>query len=285
MIRLLSGEDKQIVLEYIERNEIETSFLYGNVIDYGIDNRKEFRRCADYFGFFSDGRLTGILPFYNLGSCIPHYEQTEALDAFVQLMKERSFEFLLGMERIIRPIYNEISGFKDIVECNESSYFINKSFRPYVIDGLEFFDPRQKSDDKEVIDFIIQMRNRGFHEAVDAEQVTRSLVPANPEEDVVIAVKDGKMVAYAAIQTYTRTLNQIGSVYTAEEERGKGYCKAVVSELCKKILLKNKLPTLFARNNNIPAVKAYTALGFERFDDYLFIKFKMICNSKITNCG
>ena len=41
MIRLLSQPDKQIILDYLERNEIETSFLYSNIIEFGVENRKD----------------------------------------------------------------------------------------------------------------------------------------------------------------------------------------------------------------------------------------------------
>ncbi len=78
MIRLLEQSDKQIILEYLERNEIETSFLYPNIIEFGVENKKDVRRCANYYGLFYDNILKGILPFYNLGSCIPHYEVNDA---------------------------------------------------------------------------------------------------------------------------------------------------------------------------------------------------------------
>jgi hypothetical protein len=195
MIRLLNEKDKQIILEYLCRNEIETSFLYANIIEFGVENRKEIRRCADYFGFFKEGNLAGILPFYNLGSCIPHYEAEEAVPLFVHLMKEKSFECLMGMDRVIKPIYQEISGVKNIAGCSESSYLINKNFNSYDISDLEFLDPEQRTDDKKIIDFIIQVRSKGFHETVNAEDITKSLSSASPEEDNVIAVKDGKMVA------------------------------------------------------------------------------------------
>lgn len=47
MIRLLTQADEQMILEYLKRNEIETSFLYANIIEFGVENRKDIRRCAD----------------------------------------------------------------------------------------------------------------------------------------------------------------------------------------------------------------------------------------------
>jgi hypothetical protein len=60
MIRSLTQSDKPAVLEYLNRNEIETSFLYANVIEFGIENKRELRRCADYYGFFNEKSLKGI---------------------------------------------------------------------------------------------------------------------------------------------------------------------------------------------------------------------------------
>ena len=274
MLKLLTGKDKELILDYHARNEIETSFFYSNVIEFGVDNNKDMRRCADYFGWFEDGSLRGVIPFYNLGSCIPHYESAEAIPYFAALMKERSFEFLLGMDRIIKPLFRQFEGEREVIEYNDSSFYMNKAFKPYTGSGLEFIDPYAAVNDEKVIDFIIYARLNGFHEEISREDVTKMLTQVCPGEDKVIGVSEGKPVAYAVIQTNTATTSQIGGVFTLEEERGRGFCKGVVSELCSRIVSRNKIPTLFVRKNNTPAVKAYNGLGFEHIDDYSLIKFK-----------
>ena len=66
MIQLLKQENKEIVLEYLEKYHIETTFLIGNVDCFGLDNNAEMRCCGDYYGYFEDDILRGVLPFYNL---------------------------------------------------------------------------------------------------------------------------------------------------------------------------------------------------------------------------
>lgn len=271
MIRLLTQSDKEIVMNYIGRNEIETSFLYANVIEFGIDNNPDMRRCGDYYGFFEGEELRGILPFYNLGSCIPHYESVEAVPFFAEIMRKRDFKFLLGMRKDVMPLYEEIKNHKKIAEYSESSYFINKNFKPFILEGVSFIDAVGASDDK-IVDFVLEGRIRGANQAATREDIIKSLSQRAGEEDYIIAQKDGKMVSQAAIQTYTPKINQIGSVYTPEEERGKGYAKAVVSEICKRIIERGKMPTLMVKKDNTPAIRAYNALGFEHYDDYLLIK-------------
>lgn len=273
MIRLLTQADKEVILEYINRNEIETSFLYANIIEFGVDNVKEIRRCADYYGFFEGDTLRGILPFYNLGSCIPHFESVNAVLQFIEIMKERKFEFLIGMYKIIKPLFDGIKKYKEILEYDESSYFVNNNFKPFVSEELKFIDANKEIND-EVVTFLVEGRLNGFKQATTKEDIRKSLLQRGSEEDFIIAENAGRIVAEACVQTYTSRINQIGSVYTIENERGKGYCKAIVSELCRRIIERGKVPTLSVKKNNTPAVKAYTALGFEHYDDYLIVRCK-----------
>lgn len=273
MIRLLTECDKEIVLEYIGRNELEASFLYGNVMEFGVDNKREIQRCADYYGFFIKDELKGILPFYNLGSCIPHYEVDDAIFSFAELMRDRKFEYLIGMHKVIKPLYDEIKDYKEVLSYDEQFYFINKDFKPYILNDVKFKDANKVNSD-EVVDFIIEARINGFKQIATREDVEKTLIERGEEEEFIISQINDKMVAQACVQTYTQKINQIGGVYTTEKERGKGYCKATVSELCRRIIAKGKVPTLFVKKANIPAVKAYNALGFEHYDDYLMVRFK-----------
>lgn len=271
MVRLLTQSDKEKVMSYIGRNEIETSFLYANVVEFGIENNPDIRRCADYYGFFEGEELRGILPFYNLGSCIPHYERIEAVPYFAEIMRKRDFKYLLGMKKVVNPLYEEIKNYKEIVEFGESLYFVNKDFKPFTLEGVSFIDAIGATDD-EIVDFVLDARVKGFNEAATRESINKLLSQRSKEEDFIIAQKDGKMVAQAGIQTYTPKVGQIGSVYTPEEERCKGYAKAVVSEICRRIIERGKIPTLIVKKSNAPAIRAYEALGFEHYDDYLIAR-------------
>jgi uncharacterized protein len=272
MIRLLTQADKEMILEYLKRNEIGTSFLYANVIEFGVDNDPNIRRCADYYGFFDGDILKGILPFYNLGSCIPHFESVDAVPLFAGIMKDRDFEFLLGMHSVIKPLYDEIKAYKEIHTYDESSYFINKSLKPFVLDGVSFIIAKGVVSDN-IVDFVLESRVKGFNQTATREDIKKSILQRGEEEEYIFLEKDGRIVAQACIQTYTPGISQIGAVYTTEEERGKGYCKAIVSELCRRIIDKGKMPTLSVKKKNLPAVKAYTALGFEAYEDYLIIRY------------
>jgi RimJ/RimL family protein N-acetyltransferase len=274
MLKVLNNTDKPLVLSYLENHHLEVTFLIGNVISFGLENNKNIRRCADYFGYFEENILKGILAFYNLGSCIPHYEDKNAIKEFAELMKKTKFEVLLGMEHIIKPLFEEIKAAKEVDEYSEDSYYVNNNFTPYIIDGLTFLDAKDAPIEK-ATEFIKKAYADGFKSAKTSEEIVQMLKERNEEEDFILLFKDGELKAQANVQTYTNSINQVGGVFTLSEERGNGYCKATVSEVCRRILERGKTPTLMVRKNNIPAVKAYQALGFKHYDDFLIISFKV----------
>jgi len=273
MIRLLNQGDKEIVLQYLEKHSIETTFLTGNVKNFGLDNNKQVRRCGDYYGFFQGNALRGILPFYNLGSCIPHYDSSSAIPYFVNLLKEKDFTHLLGMESIIKPLYEEIKDSKVTEEYSEDSYYINNDFKPFVLEDIAIKEA--DSEDTDMVNFYQRAVTEGFHQKKSIEDIIKTLKQRPKDEDFIFLLKDNLLSAQGCIQTTTDKIEQIGGVFTAVEARGNGYCKAVVSELCRRIILRGKTPTLMVTKTNTPAVKAYNSLGFKHYDDYLIISFKV----------
>lgn len=271
LIRPLNEWDRAIILDYVSRNEDEIAFVFGNALQCGIVNRRDILRCGDYFGYFEGNSLRGILVFYNLGTCIPHYESAGAVPYFSELMIMGRFNVLLGKDQIVRPLFEAIKSYKELKEFEECSYQVNRNFKPFKLEGMMFIDV--SGDDTSIISFVRKAYWRGFGVERTIEDTRLLLSQKNEEEELIILSIDNKLVAQACVQTFTYNTNQIGAVYSLEEERGKGYAKAVVSELCERIISRGKLPTLIVNKQNTSALCAYKALGFEHNSDYLIIKF------------
>ncbi len=271
--RLLTNNDKNQVMDYLSMNAVGTTFLYGNVVQFGLENNKDIRRSADYYGYFKNGKLKGILPFYNLGSCIPHYNDRDAVEYFSEKMKERNFSFLLGMADLIKPLYEKIKDHKTILEYSDDSYFVNDNFKPFVMQNIDIVNDKDLPLDTAVA-FLKEVNEQGFNRITSRDEIIKTMNERSEEEDSVVVLVNGKAVAHANIQTFTDKINQIGGVYTSKDYRGNGYCKAAVSEICRRILNRGKVPTLMVRKNNTPAVNAYKALGFNHYCDYLLIGLK-----------
>lgn len=275
MIRLLTEQDRPRVMKYLHKDSFGGAFLVGNVLGFGLENHKDKRRCGDYYGYFSQGELLGILPFYNMGSCIPVFEEEkEVIASFAEIMRKRQFQVLIGMQKFIKPLHEAISSEKEIESCQESSYFVNKHFTPLTLENTAFIDASEINKN-EAVEFIRRAYWEGFHHEYTYEETINIIEQRGAEEEYLFLIVDGKIFAQAYIQAATDKINQIGGVFTLGEERSKRYGKAIVAELCRRIITRGKIPTLSVRKDNTPAVKAYVALGFSHHDDYLIVKYKV----------
>lgn len=271
MFRQLNEWDRPVIFDYLQRNEKETDFLIENSKQCGIMNRSNILRCGDYFGYFEGSALKGVIAFYNMGTCIPHYESNGAAPYFSQLMVMRRYSMIIGKDKIIRPLLELIRYYKNFREFEECSYCVNSNFAPFKPEGAEFLDV-SGDNDMNILSFVRKAYLKGFGAERTIEDTRLLLSQRSEEEEFIILSKDNKLVSQACIQASTDNTSQIGAVYTLEEERGKGYAKAVVSELCERIISKGKLPTLIVNKYNAPALNAYKALGFEQREDYLIIR-------------
>lgn len=273
MLRQLNEWDRSVLLGYLQRNEEETAFLIGNVDQFGIINRGNILRCGDYFGYFEGDTLQGVIAFYNMGNCFLHYESFEAVPYFSRLMTIRRFSMLLGVDRIVRPLFEIIRYRKRIRDFEECEYYVNYELKPFKLEGSEFINV-STDNSPDLLSFVRMAYLRGFDAERTLEGTKLLLSQKGEEEDFIILAMDNKPMAQACIQAVTANTNQIGAVFTLEDERGKGYGKAVVSELCERIAGRGKLPTLIVNKQNTPALNVYKALGFERREDYLITRFQ-----------
>ena len=85
---------------------------------------------------------------------------------------------------------------------------------------------------------------------------------------VLFAEIDGIPVSKAGTNAQGFYTDQIGGVYTAKQERGKGFARDVMIRLLGCIFKDKKTASLFVKKENIPAVKLYEHLGFTIMNDF-----------------
>lgn len=73
------------------------------------------------------------------------------------------------------------------------------------------------------------------------------------------------LLSVAGVQVYSPRYGvaAVGNIATRQDQRGKGYAKAVVSALCKDLLHSVDTVALGVSAANAPAIACYNALGFE----------------------
>lgn len=275
MIRLLTNEDAFETKQYLDRNYMETAIISNNLAKSKIDNDRVSRYCGDYYGYFIDGSLKGIAVFYNFGIVIPHFELPEAVNGFLDIMRRRNFEVIAGMKRVVEPMYQVIKHHREVLSYDDSWYFINRDFKPYTIDESYEIVDAERLDKTAAVNFVVEAYRQGFKRQFNSELAERMLADCGCEADFIFLLDKGVPKAQAVIQVAADRIHQIGGVYTTEASRGKGYCKALITELCRRTYAYGKTPVLMVRKDNAPAVKAYQSIGFTYFDDYLVVKFRI----------
>jgi len=74
--------------------------------------------------------------------------------------------------------------------------------------------------------------------------------------------KSGRLVSYAASPEILEDLAIVRGVFTAPDERGKGYSKAVCSALAGRLLDEGKEVMLYVSKDNVAALNVYMEVGF-----------------------
>jgi len=82
--------------------------------------------------------------------------------------------------------------------------------------------------------------------------------------------ESGRLVSVAGIHVYSADYRvaALGNITTLPELRGRGLAQTVTAGCCQRLLETVDLIGLNVRNDNIPAIQAYRAIGFEKVGEY-----------------
>ena len=128
----------------------------------------------------------------------------------------------------------------------------------------------------EDVDLLVEWRIAYALEALGAEdgptlhqQSRKNIEHSVSAGQSWVLEKQGETVANTSFNGAIKEAVQVGGVWTPPELRGKGYGRAVVAASLLDARAESvEKSILFTGDQNIPAVKAYAALGFRRIGDY-----------------
>ncbi len=86
--------------------------------------------------------------------------------------------------------------------------------------------------------------------------------------------KDGKLICRGSIMSCNGKYCSVGGFVTHNDFRNRGIGKFLVHYICGLVVSRHKIPILFMRDDNIPASKLYTGIGFEIKGNIYFMDHK-----------
>jgi len=83
--------------------------------------------------------------------------------------------------------------------------------------------------------------------------------------------KDGKLVSIGSVR-FADFASNIGVIATDERYRNRGYATSIVSALVQEIFKRSPIALIHVIADNVPAVRAYSKVGFKPYKAYLSIR-------------
>ena len=80
----------------------------------------------------------------------------------------------------------------------------------------------------------------------------------------VVRMEGGRIAFKCEFSAVTPEAVQLMGVWTAPEHRNRGFARQTLGELCGMLIAGGRAVTLFVNDFNIPAIRLYESLGFER---------------------
>ena len=136
--------------------------------------------------------------------------------------------------------------------------------KPYIKHPIVKLTP----SDAEEIAGLMRLASPEFWAEITADQVIAGI----RENTLWLGIKErGKIVSIGSTRLTDFACN-IGTVATHEAYKGRGYATSIVSALVKEIFQKSELALIHVLSGNIPAIHAYTKVGFKPYRTYFFTR-------------
>lgn len=266
MLRELTAADQQLILDFAYQREIENMFVIGS-FDFS-DNPFEFNT---YLGYFEEGTMVGLGVYFGRWSDITlNAESTTVINAFVDefVKQNRPLKYVVAFRRHALSTIERLKH-HGIVPAKITEQTLYQLPPEKFHDCSTGAEVQGTADD---IDAIIRLGNIMEGREADQEVPAHERARISPHYEWLLK-QEGEVIAKANIHGISKHFAQIGGVMTHPDHQNKGYAKQTVSAICKHWFARGKQLTLFVNNDNLPAIRAYTRLGFEPIGEYIHAEY------------
>lgn len=230
------------------------------------------------FGQIADGRLwirhqgtsiDGALYLSRYGVVLPAFDSHSQLDKdFLQKVlrtrRDRIFS-IIGMENRVLGVEEQMGGLPPDLQ----------GYRMFTFDGTQInrlettpeltlhratptdMDKLWHLEKAYLIEEVIRAGSK-----LDERSSRRYFLSTLKNQEMYYMKLGNQVVAKAGTNARGWKYDQIGGVFVMPELRGRGFAGIVMGRLLESIYASGRLPCLFVKNSNIPALNLYRKLGF-----------------------
>lgn len=274
-IRELDPGDCSTVKEFLKTKRASSMFLLSNLATSGIvDGDQPFQGA--YAGAFEEGALCGVLAHYWNGNLMPQ--------AAVAHLPELLRVVLTASSRPIKGMVGLLSQCEVLIASlgiPAGDFQLFERERLYCLSADSLVIPpsagrvrrARPADVEGLVSLYTAYNVEALNESADealasaSRDVERRLVSAT--QWVLPDQVTGAIVSACTFNATSMPVVQIGGVYTPFALRGKGYARACVAGALMQAFNDGFAEAvLFTGKENVPAWRAYEAIGFCAIDEF-----------------
>jgi predicted GNAT family acetyltransferase len=282
-IRILGPGDEAAVEAFL-LPRVETSmFLIGNMRSRGFTDSGQAYE-GTYAGAFEAGSIVSVVAHY--WNQVLVFQASAHLDALCRAAVRASGRPVGGL---IGP-GDQVGVVKEMLDVAESNLQMDDIEKLYslelngliVPDDLESGVVQGRRMELRDLKLLTRWRVAYALEAMGEQDSPRlrERIRASTERDLEegrtwVLEHRGEPVACSSFNTAIKEAVQVGGVWTPPELRSRGYGRAVVAASLLDVRAEGVTTAiLFTPEDNIPAQKAYEALGFRHIGSYRIVLFR-----------
>jgi len=279
-IRILQPGDEAALEAFLLPRIASSMFLLGNMRAAGLEDEGEPYQ-GTYAAAFTEGQIVGVVAHYWNNALV--FQAPLHLDELWRKAVEvsgRPIGGLIGPDEQVDPV-------KDGLDIDETRIQLDETERLYTLtlgdlavpDALASGQAVARRAELRDLVFLTAWRVAYGAETLGESETGQSRERARSTMERLIRQKrtwvleiDGEPVACSSFNTATEEAVQVGGVWTPLDLRSRGYGRAVVAASLVDARAEGaKAAILFTGQENVPAQRAYAALGFRHVDAYRMV--------------
>lgn len=253
MVRECTGDDRELLYEYLGGEAVYNTFLLADIADFGFEEAFQTVYVDE-----EQGAVKGVYLCFYQNFLLYCRENDVNMPFLEQLFSVYTPDVVMGKTEDVQKVQWILT---DYTLESRGLYLFREEE-----ELMEETAPIQKATEEDVEDIfhflqsITELKHLYTSRQMIADRIGRCVGTH------YIIRRDGEIIAHANSAAESELTTMIGGVSTAAEYRGQGMAGQIVSRLCRDILAKGKLPCLFSLRGEKDNL--YNRIGFRKVGEW-----------------